>query len=64
MTALFSAINFALENEAKLNNSVNFCRPTPQQKMFYVPIPYLKRLFCFWNWSYIEKKGRVWKQDG
>ena len=24
MTALFSAIKFALENEAKLNNSVNF----------------------------------------
>ena len=25
--------------------------------MFYIPPPFLKRLFCFYNWFSIEKKG-------
>ena len=34
MTALFSAIKFALENEAKLNNSVNFASLHHSRKRF------------------------------
>ena len=32
---------------SKTKQFSQFCRPTPQQKMFYVPPPYWKRLVCF-----------------
>ena len=60
MTAMFSAIKFALENEAKLNNSVNFAGLHHSRKCFMFH-PLLKASGLLLKLGFHRKEGSCLK---